>query len=136
RVGVGPDRQRRRGRALTQSRPAGASPALLVAAAGQRRAAGVQGVLPVHAVRGGQRAAGSRDEGLRHRIRALRPDGFRRAGRSGHYLAAESGWALYELPARHTVRTDAEALDACARLAARLVRREATVFDPAYADGR
>lgn len=51
-------------------------------------------------------------------------------------LAAESGWALYELPARHAVRTDAEALDACARLAARLVRREATVFDPAYAEGR
>ncbi len=51
-------------------------------------------------------------------------------------LAAESGWALYELPARHTVRTDAEALEACARLAARLVRREATVFDPAYAEGR
>lgn len=51
-------------------------------------------------------------------------------------LAAETGWALYELPAKHTVRTDAEALDACARLAARLVRREATVFDPAYAGGR
>jgi hypothetical protein len=51
-------------------------------------------------------------------------------------LAAETGWALYELPAKHTVRTDAEALEACARLAARLVRREATVFDPGYADGR
>jgi hypothetical protein len=51
-------------------------------------------------------------------------------------LAAESGWALYELPARHTVRTDIQALEACARIAARLVRRGATVFDPAYADGR
>lgn len=51
-------------------------------------------------------------------------------------LAAETGWALYELPARHTVRTDAEALEACARLAARLVRGGATVFDPAYAGGR
>jgi hypothetical protein len=51
-------------------------------------------------------------------------------------LAAETGWALYELPAKHTVRTDAEALTACARLAARLVRREATVFDPGYAGGR
>ena len=51
-------------------------------------------------------------------------------------LAAETGWALYELPAKQTVRTDAEALEACARLAARLVRREATVFDPAYAGGR
>ncbi len=51
-------------------------------------------------------------------------------------VAAETGWALYELPAKHTVRTDAEALEACTRLAARLVRREATVFDPAYAGGR
>jgi hypothetical protein len=51
-------------------------------------------------------------------------------------LAAETGWVLYELPAKHTVRTDAEALTACARLAARLVRREATVFDPGYARGR
>ena len=51
-------------------------------------------------------------------------------------LAAETGWALHELPAKHTVRTDAEALEACARLAARLVRREATVFDPGYAGGR
>jgi hypothetical protein len=51
-------------------------------------------------------------------------------------LAAETGWALYELPAKHTVRTDAEALEVCARLAARLVRREATVFDPGYPDGR
>jgi hypothetical protein len=51
-------------------------------------------------------------------------------------LAAETGWALYELPARHTVRTDAEALEACAHLAARLVRGGATVFDPAYAGGR
>jgi hypothetical protein len=51
-------------------------------------------------------------------------------------LAAETGWALYELPARYTVRTDTDALEACAALAARLVRREATVFDPAYPDGR
>jgi hypothetical protein len=51
-------------------------------------------------------------------------------------LAAETGWALHELPAKHTVRTDAEALDACAGLAVRLVRREATVFDPGYAGGR
>ncbi len=51
-------------------------------------------------------------------------------------LASETGWALFELPARHTVRTDTEALEACARLAARLVRREAVVFDPAYAEGR
>ncbi|GAA3845931.1 AAA family ATPase [Sphaerisporangium flaviroseum] len=37
--------------------------------------------------------------------------------------AAESGWALYELPSRHTVRTDAEAVQAVAVLAARLLQR-------------
>jgi len=39
--------------------------------------------------------------------------------------AADTGWALYELPHRHTVRTDAEAVDACAELAARLLLRGA-----------
>lgn len=51
-------------------------------------------------------------------------------------LAAETGWALHELPAQHTVRTDAEALEACAALAARLLERGAVAFDPAYAEGR
>jgi hypothetical protein len=37
--------------------------------------------------------------------------------------AAESGWALYELPHRHTLRTDAEAVRACAGLVARLLER-------------
>jgi hypothetical protein len=37
--------------------------------------------------------------------------------------AATTGWALYELPARHTPRTDAEATMACAMLAARLLQR-------------
>ncbi|SDR17767.1 AAA family ATPase [Thermostaphylospora chromogena] len=37
--------------------------------------------------------------------------------------AAASGWALYELPERHTVRTDAEAVRAVARLATRLLQR-------------
>ncbi|MFF5261621.1 AAA domain-containing protein [Actinomadura viridis] len=37
--------------------------------------------------------------------------------------AAESGWALYELPARHTIRTDAEAVQATAALAVRLLQR-------------
>jgi hypothetical protein len=40
--------------------------------------------------------------------------------------AAESGWALYELPHRHTLRTDAEAVRACAGLAARLLERGAS----------
>ncbi|GII60731.1 helicase [Sphaerisporangium krabiense] len=37
--------------------------------------------------------------------------------------AAASGWALYELPSRHTLRTDAEAVQAVAVLATRLVQR-------------
>ena len=39
--------------------------------------------------------------------------------------AANTGWALYELPHRHALRTDAEAIDACAELAARLLLRGA-----------
>jgi hypothetical protein len=39
--------------------------------------------------------------------------------------AAETGWALYELPHRHALRTDAEAIDACAELAARVLLRGA-----------
>lgn len=39
--------------------------------------------------------------------------------------AALHGWALYELPARHTVRTDAEAVAACAALAGRVLQRGA-----------
>lgn len=44
--------------------------------------------------------------------------------------AAASGWALYELPARHTVRTDAEAVTASAALAARIVQRGALAYSP------
>jgi hypothetical protein len=40
-------------------------------------------------------------------------------------MAAATGWALYELPARHAVRTDAEAASACAELAMRVLRRGA-----------
>jgi hypothetical protein len=39
--------------------------------------------------------------------------------------AADTGWALYELPARHTIRTDPEAISACATLAARILQRGA-----------
>ena len=39
--------------------------------------------------------------------------------------AADTGWALYELPRRPALRTDAEAIDACAELAARLLLRGA-----------
>jgi hypothetical protein len=40
-------------------------------------------------------------------------------------LAAASGWAMYELPARHAVRTDADAVTACAVLAGRMLQRGA-----------
>lgn len=40
-------------------------------------------------------------------------------------LAAATGWALYELPARHTMRTDEEAAAACAELALRVLARGA-----------
>jgi hypothetical protein len=42
--------------------------------------------------------------------------------------AAASGWALYELPGRHTVRTDAEAVLACAALAERILQRGAVSY--------
>ncbi|MGK5681076.1 AAA family ATPase [Actinoplanes sp. URMC 104] len=40
-------------------------------------------------------------------------------------VAAETGWGLHELPARFTIRTDAEAASACAELAVRALAREA-----------
>ena len=40
-------------------------------------------------------------------------------------LAIRSGWALHELPARHTIRTDGEAAEAAAGLAARILARRA-----------
>jgi hypothetical protein len=49
--------------------------------------------------------------------------------------AAASGWALYELPARHTVRTDAEAVTACAALAARVVQRGTLSYSERAAAG-
>ncbi|HTJ66267.1 MAG TPA: AAA domain-containing protein [Actinospica sp.] len=45
--------------------------------------------------------------------------------------AAREGWAWYGLPAAHVIRTDAEAVEACAALAERLVRRGAEAVDTA-----
>ena len=45
--------------------------------------------------------------------------------------AADEGWSWFGLPAAHTIRTDAEAVEACAALADRLVQREATAVDRA-----
>jgi hypothetical protein len=53
--------------------------------------------------------------------------GARRGGPVDDVLdvAASSGWALLELPARHTMRTDGEAVAAAAAVAMRLVERAA-----------
>jgi AAA domain len=50
--------------------------------------------------------------------------------------AARSGWALHELPARHTIRTDGEAAEEAARLAIRLLVRGAAGTCERYPDGR
>ncbi|BCJ58322.1 AAA domain-containing protein [Micromonospora endophytica] len=50
-------------------------------------------------------------------------------------LATETGWALYELPARHTLRTDAEAAAACAALALRVLARGAVAHCEQAPDG-
>ena len=51
-------------------------------------------------------------------------------------LAASTGWALYELPHRHALRTDAEAAQACADLATRLLERGATAYSELSAEPR
>jgi hypothetical protein len=45
--------------------------------------------------------------------------------------AADTGWGLHELPSRFTVRTDAEAAQACADLAVRAVARQSTTVSEA-----
>ena len=45
--------------------------------------------------------------------------------------AADEGWSWYGLPAAHTIRTDAAAVEACAALADRLVSRRPTATDRA-----
>jgi AAA domain len=64
-------------------------------------------------------ATGPQDRSLRYSTRAFGINAVDTALET----AAESGWALYELPARHTLRTDGEAVRACAALAARLLQR-------------
>lgn len=50
-------------------------------------------------------------------------------------LAADSGWALYELPARQTIRTDAEAIAACASIAERALQRGMVGYSELAPDG-
>ena len=103
--------------------PAGAQPgaaaapaAGVLAAARLGGAAGLGRVLPVHAVP------------QRHRPRrpAAGASASRRDGSGPDRVideAAESGWGLLELPARHTPRTDPEAVRAVAAVVRRLLDR-------------
>ncbi|MFC0508259.1 AAA family ATPase [Micromonospora costi] len=50
-------------------------------------------------------------------------------------LAASTGWGLYALPERHTLRTDVEAASACAALAVRLLERGAVAVSEQDAGG-
>lgn len=50
-------------------------------------------------------------------------------------LAATTGWALYELPARHTIRTDAQVTAACAELAVRILQRGPVAVSERTPDG-
>jgi hypothetical protein len=61
---------------------------------------------------------GPGDRGLR-----LTAGGMRTSYDRAIEEAAATGWALYELPERHTVRTDAQAVQAVAMLATRLLQR-------------
>jgi AAA domain len=51
-------------------------------------------------------------------------------------LAAETGWALFELPARHTVRTDRQAVLACAAIAERALQRGCVAYSELAPSGR
>jgi hypothetical protein len=51
-------------------------------------------------------------------------------------MAAASGWAVYELPARHTLRTDGEAVTACAALAERVLQRGVVCLSELAPGGR
>jgi hypothetical protein len=65
---------------------------------------------------------------------STRPFGFS-AVEEAIDLAAESGWALYELSARHTIRTDSEAVDACVSIAERALQRGLAGYSERAPDG-
>jgi hypothetical protein len=69
-------------------------------------------------------ATGLSDRAMRWNTQPFGMTAFDRALQT----AADAGWALYELPHRHTLRTDAEAIDVCAELAARLLLRGAVTL--------
>jgi hypothetical protein len=72
------------------------------------------------------------DRRMRWNTRAFHPTDFDRALDT----AADTGWALYELGHRHTLPTDAEAVRACAELAARLLQRGAVTISELSPDPR
>jgi hypothetical protein len=76
-------------------------------------------------------ATGRRDRRLEFTTAALRAGPVDEAVE----LAAATGWALYELPARHTIRTDAEATAACAELAIRIRQRGTVAYCERAPDG-
>ncbi|GAA0728067.1 AAA domain-containing protein [Dactylosporangium roseum] len=51
-------------------------------------------------------------------------------------IARRTGWALHELPARHTVRTDREAVATIAALVTRLLQRGPVAYSEHAPDGR
>jgi hypothetical protein len=75
---------------------------------------------------------GPADRRLEFTTRALGPG----PGDDALEMAAVAGWALYEMPNRQTVRTDAEAVSACAALAARVLQRGAVGYSESAPEGR
>lgn len=69
-------------------------------------------------------ATSAGERGIAWTTGSLRKSGFDTALET----AAESGWALFELPAGHLPRTDREAVRGCAALAGRLLQRGAQVW--------
>jgi hypothetical protein len=69
-------------------------------------------------------ATGDSDRGMRWNTRPFGMTGIDRALET----AAETGWSLYELGHRHALPTNAEAVRACAELAARLLARGAVTL--------
>ncbi|GAA2619224.1 AAA family ATPase [Actinomadura fulvescens] len=66
----------------------------------------------------------------------FRTTGFRSPLDETLDMARRAGWAVHQLPARHTQRTDAEVADAAASLAARLLTRGTVGYCENHPEGR
>lgn len=72
-----------------------------------------------------------------HRAMEYAPNSARRDGIDDVVaLAASTGWGLHEMPARNTIRTDIEAVNATAAIAARLLHNSTTTYCEQAPDGR